>query len=318
MIAFVLLKGQVDLFAQGLHDTCQREPSGWAREAGRCGSSAHPLGLHAPRPDNEVSVQGIMHQIHRPSRLRKGARIERERLGRRSIMMRIRSVAIACFSLCAAAGCPMDASAGTHEHMQAHFDAIVAVRDALIAGSLDEARAKARWIVENEAEPGIASWGQYVAEIRERAAEVVNASGIEAAAAASAELARACGHCHAGHAVPPELGAAEPPPAASGRVPHMLRHQWAAERMWEGLIGPSEARWKTGAAELAEAPLGSTEILAEQSAAPRITELADQVHSLGEQARQIPATAWGTRSAMYGRFLSTCAACHQAVRPARP
>jgi hypothetical protein len=203
--------------------------------------------------------------------------------------------------------------------MQAHFDAIVAIRDALIAGDLDGAKTKARWIVENEAEPGIASWGEYVAEIHERAGGIVEASAIEAAAASSAELARTCGRCHAAHAVPPELGTSEPAPGpASGTVAHMLRHQWAAERMWEGLIGPSEVRWSAGAAELAEAPLAPEEILADQSAASRITDLGDQVHALGEQARGIPATAWGTRSAMYGRFLSTCAACHQAVRAARP
>jgi len=202
--------------------------------------------------------------------------------------------------------------------MQAHFDAIVAIRDRLIAGDLDSARMHARWILENESEPGIASWQAYVAEIQEWASGVVNASGIEPAAAAGAELARACGHCHAGNAVPPDLGAAEPPPAgASGRVPHMQRHQWAAERMWEGLIGPSEARWNAGVAELAEAPLASDEILAHESAGPRITELAAQVHALGEQARGIPATAWDTRSALYGRFLSTCAACHQAI-PSAP
>jgi mono/diheme cytochrome c family protein len=88
--------------------------------------------------------------------------------------------------------------------------------------------------------------------------------------------------------------------------------------MWEGLIGPSEDRWTAGAAELAEAPLTSEEILAAQTAPPWMSELAAHVHALGEQARGTPAMAWDTRSAVYGQFLSTCARCHQAVPPARP
>lgn len=146
-------------------------------------------------------------------------------------MMRIRFVAMVCFSLCGAAACQRDEPSppgGTQAHMQAHFDAIVAIRDALIDGDLDRARAQGRWIVENEAEPGIASWREYVAEIRERAANIVDASGIEPAAAGSAELAKACGRCHAGHAVPPDLGAPEPPPpTVPGSVPHMRRHRYA-------------------------------------------------------------------------------------------
>jgi mono/diheme cytochrome c family protein len=227
------------------------------------------------------------------------------------------SVAIVCVSLCAAVACRKDEpkrSTPVHEHMQAHFDAIVGIRDALIDGNLESAKQKARWIVENDADPGIASWRESVAEIRRWSADLVHASGIQPAAAAGAELARACGRCHAGNGVSPDLGVVEPPLAASGTVPHMRRHHWAAERMWEGLVGPSEARWNAGTAELAVTPLTPDVILAKQSAAPAITDLANEVHALGKQARGIPATAWDTRSAMYARFLSTCAACHQAMR----
>ncbi|MGE3888978.1 MAG: hypothetical protein AB7H81_21315 [Vicinamibacterales bacterium] len=203
--------------------------------------------------------------------------------------------------------------------MQAHFDAIVAVRDALIGGDLAEARSRAQWIVDNDAEPGIASWREYADEIQRWAADVVKASAIEPAAAAGAELARTCGRCHSGHAVPPDLGASAltPPVAGTDPVAHMRQHQWAAERMWEGLIGPSESRWNAGTAELARAPLTSKEVLSEPSAVKQVDDLTARVRALAAEARDIPATAWDTRSAIYGRFLSTCAACHQTIRQTR-
>jgi hypothetical protein len=204
-----------------------------------------------------------------------------------------------------------------HQDMKAHFDAIVTIRDALIAGDLPAAQAKARWIVEDETVPGIATWQELAMEIRSQAAGVVDATSVEAATGPAAELARTCGRCHSVHSVrPPSLSAREPPPIGSARVPHMLRHQWAAERMWEGLVGPSEERWNAGIAELAETPLHREELELGPTAASHITDLATRVHQLGAEASGIPATAWDTRSALYARFLATCADCHRTMRPA--
>jgi hypothetical protein len=196
--------------------------------------------------------------------------------------------------------------------MQAHFDAIVAIRDALIAGNLDNAKAEAKRITGDRVEPLITSWREYVGEIRQWAATVETATGLEEAAAAAAELARACGHCHSGHSVPLDLGTSEPADATPGTIPQMRRHQWAAERMWEGLVGPSEARWNRGASQLVRSALTPAQALDSQTAA-RVARLAARVQALGEEAHELPATAWDTRSATYGRFLSTCAACHQLV-----
>lgn len=240
-------------------------------------------------------------------------------------MSKALSAIIVCVLLCAPAGCrkkerpppTREAAEPAHQHMQAHFDAIVRIRDALIAGDIKSAKTAAQWIIDNDQDPGIEAWRESVAEIRQWSRDMVRASKIETAAAAGAELARACGRCHAANGVSPDLGAAKLPPKAPGLVPDMQRHNWAAERMWEGLIGPSESRWNAGIAELAKAPLTSDTIVATKSADPSIAELAQQVNALGEEARGIPATAWDTRGAIYARYLSTCAACHQALRPER-
>lgn len=249
--------------------------------------------------------------------------------------MRACWVAILSVALCGAAGCRREepgaapgekppvsgpasapASAPPRSGGQAHFDAIVAIRDAVVAGDLDEAKAKARWILDDETLPNIPAWRESAADIKQWAAAVANAPGIEPAAAGGAELAKTCGKCHSVLRVSPDiLGTARPaPPLEGGTVEKMRRHQWAAERMWEGLVGPSEERWTAGVAELVATPLLPDEIEADPGAAGRVGDLAATVHALGEQARGLPAQTWDTRAAMYGRYMATCAACHLEVR----
>jgi hypothetical protein len=201
----------------------------------------------------------------------------------------------------------------SRELMQDHFTAVVLVRDALIAGNLELAKWNGSFLAQREPDPAVASWSMYVDHLRERAAELADAPTLAAAAAASAGLALECGRCHAANAATPTFPTVDRRIAASGTRPHMLRHQWAAEQMWDGMIGPSEARWNDGVAELAEAPLGQDEIFANATAAPAIAELAADVHALGEEGRG--AKTWDDRAAVYGRLLATCAACHAAIPP---
>jgi cytochrome c553 len=199
----------------------------------------------------------------------------------------------------------------TREVMKDHFTAVVLVREALIAGNVELAKLIVTWLADPGADPGVPTWSPYIDRMRETATALVAATTIDEAGQATAELALACGGCHSAHDVSPPLAALEPPPAASGTRAHMLRHQGAAARMWNGLIGPSEASWQGGVADLAEAPLGEDEIFENASAAPWITELADEVHDLG--ARGGKAATWDQRAEIYGRLLATCATCHAAI-----
>lgn len=86
----------------------------------------------------------------------------------------------------------------------------------------------------------------------------------------------------------------------------MQRHQWAADRLWEGLIGPSDAAWSRGIRMLAEAPLHGTE--PSWDTASDGDELARRVHELGSEAAS--ALLPHARATVYGEMLGLCADCH--------
>lgn len=199
----------------------------------------------------------------------------------------------------------------SRELMKDHFTAVVVVRDALIVGNFELAKWNASFLAQKEPDPAVASWSMYVDHLRAKAAKVADAPTLEAAAVASTELALECGRCHAANAVTPVFPTLDRRVAASGTRPHMLRHQWAAEQMWNGLIGPSEEQWNDGVGELAEAPLGQDELFSNATPTPAIVKVATDVHALGEEGRK--ATTWDARAAIFGRMLSSCATCHSAI-----
>jgi cytochrome c553 len=87
----------------------------------------------------------------------------------------------------------------------------------------------------------------------------------------------------------------------------MDRHAWAADRMWEGLIAPSDAAWHEGVSELATVPSKAPK---EQPAlAPEFVRELREVRALGAEARR--AHDASGRAALYARVLTTCAGCHE-------
>ncbi len=202
----------------------------------------------------------------------------------------------------------------SRELMKDHFTTVIIIRDALIVGNLKLAKWNASFLAKHESDSALASWIMHVDQLRALATKVADAPSLEVATTASAELAVECGRCHAANAVTPVFPTVDRRVPASGFRPHMQRHQWAAEQMWDGLIGPSETRWNDGVAELAETPLGQDSIFTSASATPEITKLATDVHALGAEGRK--ATSWNERAAIYGRLLTSCAACHAAIPPA--
>lgn len=91
----------------------------------------------------------------------------------------------------------------------------------------------------------------------------------------------------------------------------MQRHQWAAERMWQALITPSEEAWIKGTEAMADAPLAPEQLAPERSTPAEIKSLSRRVHSLAEDARgSRDINVWVAR---YGEMLTTCAECHRAL-----
>ena len=96
----------------------------------------------------------------------------------------------------------------------------------------------------------------------------------------------------------------------------MQRHQWAADRMWEGLIGPSDLSWSRGGNLLFESPLHPEALDAGASDDATLT-MARRIHQLAANATTVSDPAG--KAEIYAEFLANCAACHTELEdgPAR-
>ena len=144
--------------------------------------------------------------------------------------------------------------------------------------------------------------------MRSAARAVLKATDVAVAATATSEMANACGNCHVANGVSDQFPWSNEPEYETGNLAHMQRHQWAADRMWEGLIGPSEDAWYMGAKLLMEGSLSPQKLNTEDDSANTIRDLARRVHALAANAtREYEAAG---KAEVYAEFLATCAACH--------
>lgn len=184
----------------------------------------------------------------------------------------------------------------------------VAIREAVISGELADTRAPARWLAEQALDVPEA-WKPHVAAMQRVAREVVDAADIKAAARATGQLARQCGECHRSVGARHDMSFPPEPPKGKGAQSAMVLHQWAAERLYQGLVSNNDEAWRAGAAALVEAPLHVEEITAD-------VELPEDLHGLAGTVRQLGARASGTtdagaRAEIYGELIGSCAACHK-------
>lgn len=193
------------------------------------------------------------------------------------------------------------------KHMGEHFSKGAAMKAAVIHGDLARVKTEAKWMAEHELTSVSESWRPYMQAMQTAAQHAVDAKDMAGAGQAMAEMGQACGACHKALGGPKiEVGA--PPAEGSGTALHMIRHQWAADRMWDGLFAPSDDAWTKGADVLADAPLTQRALAGNKSIPPEVELLAQKVHSFGEKGRAAKAPE---RAALYGDFLATCASCHE-------
>jgi len=195
--------------------------------------------------------------------------------------------------------------------MKEHFVIAIWARNAVIDGTLEPIRAPLRAISDYGYETFPLAWMSGIARLQASARQTSNAESIEAAASGVAKLASICGRCHLdqGHVLPISGVEAytEPPPEEITK--RMTRHAWAVERLWDGLVAPSDAAWRAGAAALEHAPLEAPK---PASTAPRdFARDFDVLRKLG--ARAYVTTALDARVQLYGAMLTTCSRCHAHV-----
>ena len=193
-------------------------------------------------------------------------------------------------------------------HMQEHLEQITRIKTAIIQGDMDRTRRPATWLAQHEPTPDASMlYVPFVLSMQNHAGEILDAENVTEAAKDVSRIATDCANCHVASQVNIDFGQGDTPPAWGDMQSHMQRHQWAIDRLWEGLIGPSDVSWSRGIRMLAEAPLHGTEATWDEDVSGG-DELARKVHQLGREA----ATALlpYARAEVYGEMLAVCAECH--------
>lgn len=196
--------------------------------------------------------------------------------------------------------------------MHEHLDRITTIKSMIIMGKLDGVREPAIWLADHEAVSGLPeNLEPYVGSMRQHAREVNNAPDLKSAATSVSQMAKTCSNCHLANEVQIEFGYDQVPAEWSDTVSHMQRHQWAVDRLWDGLIGPSENAWNRGLNMLVDVPLHPDDVTEEElpdadtAALERITR---RVHDLATAGTI--ATTPTARSELFGEMLGLCAECH--------
>ena len=196
--------------------------------------------------------------------------------------------------------------------MHEHLGRITEIKSLIIMGKLDGVREPAIWLADHEAVDGLpADFERYMDLMRQYAREVNNATDLQSAAIVVSGMAKTCSNCHLVNDVEIEFGYDQIPAEWSDTVSHMQRHQWAADRLWEGLIGPSDTAWQRGIDMLTDVPLQPKAVMNEDSAdvdSDAIDQLARRTHVLAWQGAIAKTPT--ERSELYGEMLGLCAECH--------
>lgn len=198
-------------------------------------------------------------------------------------------------------------------HMQQHFDDLREVERLLVSGKLDVARTRAFLLTKSVKDPGLQPWAGDLERVAAAARRLVAAPDLATACRREAGVALACAECHARtrHRVlfppPPPVPADDPTEPA-----RMARHQWATDRLWEGLVAGSAGPWRQGLDVLAATPLPYTPGTLAPKYARRLQAAARDGLAKLESQRETLAG----RAQLYGAMLVTCASCHATVGPA--
>lgn len=195
------------------------------------------------------------------------------------------------------------------KHMHEHLTRIVEIQHAVIRGDLEGANGPAAWLADHEPPAGLpATVMEELANMKKTSKMLVDASNIKDAGTATAQLVAACGTCHTKTNVVAKLEDIPKPPGGAGVPAHMLEHQWAMDLMMQGLIGPSETKWRQGAEALKVSPMAAADLPKDEKLTDEIKAFEKKVHEWADKA--VNAGDMGSKVAIYGEVTAGCASCH--------
>ena len=203
-----------------------------------------------------------------------------------------------------------EARSAIADHMHGHLVQISMIKSAIVAGKLEDVDEPARWLADHETAAGIpVEFESYAIQMKSYARRVSEAQDLDSAAKSVSNMAKTCGNCHLVNEVNLEFGYDQMPRMdVEDVVTHMQRHQWATDRLWEGLIGPSDAAWNRGADMLIDAPLLPSDVTRATDNTEEIAEIAHRIHALGGISTETKTP--DARSELYAEVLGLCASCH--------
>lgn len=198
----------------------------------------------------------------------------------------------------------------TRDYMWKHFERVGDMESAVIDGNLERARSLAGVIAISDSIPGLPANGKpYEAALRDQARIGATAPDLAAAGRSVAGMGRSCGACHAALNRGPRFARTNRPVASEQPVTDaMLRHRWAMDQMWDGLIGPSDSSWRRGAAALQEESTYMELIRPNVPRGDAMRAMAISIRQAGARAQN--ETDAEQRAIIYGRLLTTCTGCH--------
>ncbi|MEZ4421972.1 MAG: hypothetical protein R3E98_01065 [Gemmatimonadota bacterium] len=208
-------------------------------------------------------------------------------------------------------GCAGGVTADPAAHMGEHFMASVDLQTAVIRGDLEEARSHAEWLATHDEPTRMAATEEAFRGLRDAARAGASARTLTGMAEATARIAYQCGACHTATGSGPEMLPGSPPDPGADAQASMFGHIWGTDRMWEGLVAPSEPSWSAGARVLALSRLDASAVVTDPARQARLRDLEAEVTDVAEQAGRTG--DGGERARLYGRLLATCAPCHQTL-----
>jgi hypothetical protein len=197
-------------------------------------------------------------------------------------------------------------------HMHVRFAAARRLEQAIVFSDLVGAHGEAKIIAELDEPDALPEWQPYISSVRDAARQIILTKDLGAAATMSALLGRRCAQCHSAGEAKLVWSTDRAPATTTKLAANMASHQWATNKMWEGLIGPSLERWRDGAQILADAPLT---IVAEADNLPADVAVGDDVARIRLLAkRALAAETPDARANVYGELLQSCVGCHATIR----
>jgi cytochrome c553 len=180
--------------------------------------------------------------------------------------------------------------------MRLHEGDLRHIDELLREGRLGEANTHAFWLTRPHKRKIVATWPAETARLCESAQAMIAADTLEQAARASADIAAACGGCHAVAGASTMFERDVRPPRDDGTSASRLhRHRWAADRIWDGIVGASDRQWRAG-----------LEVYANDLAGYRVQQIA--IRGLAGN---------GDREHVHAELRAACLTCHPSITERR-